>query len=188
MISSNDPSPSDWFTAFLSVASECKAAFLERSHDARDYTDFMLREVMPKIAHKLGVCCHERDYYTIDCIFYHEKDGIHFDAVKQTYAKYISVAIEHENNYLGTAAEMNRLQLFNAPLKVLITYPTKKKEQQALDKYALIVQGADVFGDVSTLRRQLVIFGDDTRTHWTAFVYQDSKFIPLEPQAKSAVS
>ena len=39
-----------------------------------------------------------------------------------TYAKWISVALEHAIRPSHTHEEINKLQVFNSPLKVLITY------------------------------------------------------------------
>jgi hypothetical protein len=114
------------------------------------------------------------DYYTLVCIYYTERDTDHFSP-DTTYAKYICIALEHENDIRGSAIEMNKLQLFNAPLKVLITYTQHASERAAyLESYTKILRGADIFGDFATHRRQLVVFGDkqETTVNWRFYVYE----------------
>ena len=52
----------------------------------------------------------EKDYYWLDAIFCEEGDSVHF-AADRVYAKYISVALEHENTPFvkgcDTTVEMN---------------------------------------------------------------------------------
>lgn len=143
-------SPVDFYTAFLKVASEEARALKEVWSRYRDFTKLMRSCIFPTIADRLGLCCYERDYYTLDAILYARRDTKHFPS-GTTYAKFISVALEHENDPVGTAVEMNKLQLFNAPLKVLITYPWSDDHgQELLERYTEIIAEADVFEDIST--------------------------------------
>ncbi|MBI3684463.1 MAG: hypothetical protein HY235_29155 [Acidobacteria bacterium] len=147
----------------------------------RDFTKLMRSDIFPKIADRLGLRCYSRDYYTLDGIFYAETDTNHFPS-GTTYAKFISVALEHENNPVGTAVEMNKLQLFNSPLKVLITYPSNDDHgKELLDSYTEIVTEADAFDDIATLRRQLVIFGFQGESpRWQGFAYVQRSFTGVE--------
>ena len=133
----------------------------------KDFTNYIRGTIFPRIAQKLGLQSFHTDYYTLDAIFYEGKDVEHFSE-NTTYAKYISVAIEHENIASTTHIEMNKLQLFNTPLKVLIAYAAAGAEtDKLLDRYLKIMRAADVFDDVATLRRQLVVFGTpNTAEHW----------------------
>ena len=111
------------------------------------------------------------------------KDLIHF-AAGSTYAEYIAVAIEHANLPNGTPVEINKLQLFNTPLKVLITYAGGTVADTLLEKYARMIGRADVFADFSTHRKQLVIFGPPgNRTpdslKWRYYVYNGSAFVDI---------
>ena len=119
-----------------------------------------------------------KDYYGLDCIFYSERDVMHFPANQYIYVKFITVAIELENDIHSTAIEMNKLQLFNSPLKVLATYPKASEKQAYLDRYSTIMQEADILQDFSTHRKQLVIFGTTNKVtaSWTFHVYEDGKF------------
>lgn len=94
----------------------------------------------------------EKDYYWLDAIFYEEKDEVNFsDGIL---AKYISVAIEHENNASNAHEEMNKLQIYNAPLRVLIVYTQPGKEtDEVRARFGKIVRDADFFNDSATRRR-----------------------------------
>jgi hypothetical protein len=148
----------------------------------------MLDEIIRDVALKLGMLRY-REYYQIDTVFCHEIDAVHFKNPAYRYVKYISVAIEHENDCSTAAVEMNRLQLYNVPLAVLITYPSSRaKAAPTLKKYATIIRQADVFENASKERRQLAIFGyrGNGRVDWDAFVYQEGSFVRLKLGASRA--
>jgi hypothetical protein len=129
----------------------------------------------------LNLKIYNGDYYTLDAIFYDEKD-VHNFPEHTTYAKYIVIALEHENRLCGTQVEINKLQLFNAPLKVLITYSNDEKEKERyLEMFKNVIKDADVFGDISTSRKQLVVFGscDGTTTNWSFHVYRGGAFVRI---------
>ena len=140
----------------------------------------VMRSLLDSIAANLGLHIYNSDYYTIDAICYEDKDTEHFSD-EAVYAKYIAIAIEHENYVIGSVAEINKLQLFNAPLKVLITYTGEDTFDYYLDGYAKIIKDADIFNDISTTRRQLVIFGtgDGNTANWHFFCYENGKFVQL---------
>ncbi|MSM38131.1 MAG: hypothetical protein GJT30_00705 [Geobacter sp.] len=143
-----------------------------------------IRRVLDDVATLLRVNLYNSDYYTLDAVFYREKDSEHFDK-DETYVKNIVVAFEHENAIRGSVSEMNKLQLFNAPLKVLVTYGDSAQRKEFLGKYTKIVKGADLFSDISTHRRQLVIFGDKPAENieWYSFVYEEGRWVPIEKTA-----
>ena len=173
-------SPLQFKDSFLKVVStkaiDSQIADLWSSRTA--YTTLMLEDVFPKVATELGISVWNSNYYYLDSIFYAEKDGDHFGP-NATYAKCISIAMEHEHIIEGTAVEMNKLQLFNAPLKVLITYAGDETQRiHYLARYTKILQGADIFGDFATLRRQLVIFGSRSGKviTWHFYAYESTGF------------
>ena len=73
---------------------------------------------------------------------------------------------------------MNKLQLINSPLKVLITYASTEWHQGYLKEYAEMIKAADVFMDISTQRKQLVVFGheEEKRISWFFYQYGNGKF------------
>ena len=175
--------PEQFAAAFLRAATASQAEILERwNGPRRDYTSLIFANVLPAIATPLGIECYNGDYYGLDCVYYAQRDIEHFGP-NTYYANCISVALEHENIIEGTAVEMNKLQLFNASLKVLITYAQLPSDRAFhLDRYAKMVRAADIFGDFATLRRQLVIFGStrESAVDWHFFVYEDAEFRELQ--------
>ena len=133
------------------------------------FTSLML-EIMPSIAKDLGLKAYNADYYTLDTIFYENKDNTYFSE-NTTYAEYIAVAIEHENQPGQTSVEMNKLQILNTPLKVLITYPGYITAQDLLKQFTDIIEKADIFSDIPSKRKQLVIFGywENDKVEWKYF-------------------
>ena len=78
---------------------------------------------------------------------------------------------------------MNKLQSFNAPLKVLITYANEgSASEKLLRKYEELIKVSDVFNDVATLRQQLVILGTPkTAREWRYYAYENDGFVLMLP-------
>ncbi len=89
--------------------------------------------------------------------------------------------IEHENEITTSYEEMNKLCIFNTPLKVLITYPYRNGTEKYLREYVDIVQRADIFGDFSTKQKHLVIFGkkEYNEVKWDFYIYINGSFVKL---------
>jgi len=173
--------PVEFRSSFVKAINAEQAGLIKQwARPLVDYTDFMRKVILPKVAINLELKSYGADYYTIDDIFYEDIDTEHFSKFS-TYAKYIAIAVEHENEAQRSYEEMNKLQLINTPLKVLIVYSDKEDEiQNLLQGYVEIIRDADCFGDFSTLRRQLVIFGSTKSTkHWRFFQFEDSTMVEL---------
>ena len=171
-------SPQQFKDAFLQAAFTFQSDIFERWDALPERTDMMLKTVSPAIAQILNVQVYPGDYYTLDSIYYTERDTEHFPETSY-HAKNICVALEHENNITKSVEEMNKLQLFNTPLKVLITYnPHASERADQLARYTKILRDADVFGDFATHRRQMVVFGDkqEAKVHWQFYVYETTGF------------
>ena len=172
-------SPAIFKNAFLEVVSKHSETLIEaRRITLTEYTA-AIRQLLPEVSGILKLELYNADYYTLDAILYTDADKEHFP-ISTTYAKYIEVALEHENTIAGSEVEINKLQLFNAPLKVLITYGGPEEKQNYLQRYSEIIQAGDIFQDISYSRRQLVIFGtflDDIE--WEFWEYDGRGFIPV---------
>ena len=170
--------PEDFKEAFVSVVRPIDKQLRDLWDTAPKYTEKMIA-IMPEIAKAAGLEAYNGEYYYLDTIFYERKDTKYFPA-NTTYVEYIAVAVEHENQASGTAVEINKLQLFNTPLKVLITYPGNDAKG-LLERYSDIMRRADVFGDFSRFRRQLVVFGtyDDLGIVWTFFKFNGDNFTEM---------
>jgi hypothetical protein len=177
--------PQEFRDAFTAVASEKVTALHHQwvQHNDSAYTTFIRSAILPPIAERLKLIpwCNG-DYNHLDAIFYEQPDTEHFTS--GTYAKALNVVIEHENaRGKTTYIEINKLQHYNTPLKVFIGYVSGDEEAAGLlEDYAKIIQDADIFGDIATLRRQLVIFGDNPSEghRWTFYCYEDAGFAPAD--------
>jgi hypothetical protein len=175
-------SPIQFSEAFTSVVEEKREALVSRWwENTSEFTRFMKADVLQGTAEKLSLRNYPFDYYTIDTIFFEEFDFDHFSP-DTSYAKYIAVAIEHENQAQSSCCELNKLQLINTPLKVLITYARSDDERRGLIvRYEKIIKAGDCFDDVATHRKQLVIFGDmpDSVPEWRFLVYDGRNLVAL---------
>ena len=116
------------------------------------YTSLMLGEknsggLFREVADELHLNYYQ-EYWTLDAVFYESKD-IEYFPENSVFANYLSVVLEHENYIATTYEEMNKLTIFNSPLKVLVTYPNKENEiDKYLSEYAEILQSADIFSEL----------------------------------------
>jgi hypothetical protein len=175
--------PREFRNAFVAVMQAERDSFRTAvSFEAKSYAYFMRSNIFPKIARNLGLQAWNKDYYALDAMFYEER-GRDNAGKFTTYAKWISVALEHAIRPSHTHEEINKLQVFNAPLKVLITYAAEGTETGSLlRKYQTIIGDSDVFSDIATLRKQLVILGTpQTMRAWHFYVYESDGFVLMLP-------
>jgi hypothetical protein len=127
------------------------------------------------ISIKLGLL-YFREYWTLDAIYFSNKHESYFN-IQSTYAEYLTIALEHENDSKTSHEEINKLAIFSSPLKVLITYPNKN-EDDLLRNYADIITKADTFSDFTKYRKHLVIFGflENSVLFWKYFLYGNKEF------------
>jgi hypothetical protein len=176
--------PRDFRDAFLAVLKDQQDNFRTAvGFEAKSYLYYMRTNIFPKIAKHLGLMAWNKEYYTLDGMFYEER-GANNSGNYSAYAKWIAVAVEHENKTAKTHEVINKLQSFNAPLKVLITYAAEGAETELLlRRYETIMSEADVFEDFATLRRQLVILGTPrTAKQWCFYVYESDGFVLMLPK------
>ena len=175
--------PREFRNAFVAVMKSERDGFRTAvGFETKSYNYFMRSNIFPKIAKHLGLLSWRKEYHTLDGMFYEER-GMDFAGNHATYAKWISVALEHENTGANSSETMNKLQLFNAPLKVLINYAAEGVETDSLlRKYERIMSAADVFDDFATLRQQLVILGTPkTVENWRFYAYESDGFVLMLP-------
>jgi hypothetical protein len=171
--------PREFFAAFSHVTSDKHDELARMWLMKRPYTTFILGTVFPLIAARLGLEAWIKNYYYLDSVFFRETDTSNFSADVMN-ATYFDIALEHEHDIRGTAQEIIKLQVFNTPLKVLITYDTSDRERNGhLKQYGEIIKAADIFSDIASRRRQLVIFGriDSGKIEWSPYVYEDAGFV-----------
>ncbi len=179
----NKITPREFHNAFVAVMKAEQDSFRTATgFETKSYNYFMRSTIYPKIARHLGLSSWNKEYYTLDGMFYEER-GVDATGKFASYANWISVAIEHENDAAKAQETMNKLQLFNAPLKVLITYaPTGPATDSLLHRYESVIRASDVFSDIATLRQQLVILGTPkTVKEWRLYAYETDGFVLMMP-------
>jgi hypothetical protein len=179
--------PRDFRNAYVAVMEAERENFRTAvNFEAKSYAYFMRSNIFPKIARNLGLQAWNKDYYTLEGMFYEER-GRDNAGKFTTYAKWISVAVEHAIRPSQTYEEINKLQLFNAPLKVLITYAADGADTDSLlSKYERVIGDSDSFNDIATLRKQLLILGTpQTMRDWRFYVYESDGFVLMLPARSS---
>jgi hypothetical protein len=179
----NKVTPRDFRNAFLAVMQAERDEFRTAvGFETKSYNYFMRSQIYPRIGRQLGLLAWKQEYYTLDGMLYEER-GLDDTGKYATYANWVSVAIEHENEASKAHETMNKLQLFNAPLKVLITYAVDGAATESLlRKYEGIIRASDVFNDVATLRQQLVVLGTPkTALPWRFYAYENEGFVLMLP-------
>jgi hypothetical protein len=185
-VSLRSPSPNQFYATFLKVTDEQKAPRIGGSN--RERTEGF-RKVVPVIAQEINMTPGRERCFKLDAFFYCEHVSCFRPADR--WIKYISVALEHENDPDYSAEEVIKLQRVNTPLAVLVTYPqTQRKGDALLETFATIIQEADVFANASKQRRQMCIFGypGDPDAGWRGFVYQGNRFEALVEAPKTALA
>jgi hypothetical protein len=179
----NRITPRDFRNAFDAVmAAEHDSFRTAVGFETKSYYFFMRTTIYPRVARHLGLLSWNKEYYTLDGMLY-EKRGTDDTGKYATFANWISVAIEHETDSSRTAEKINKLQSFNAPLKVLITYAGEGGASDALLRsYENLIKASDVFNDVATLRQQLIILGTPrTVLEWRFYAYENDGFVLMLP-------
>ena len=178
-------SPGKFKTVFQTVEKQYSSEIVDKWTAVPEFTALALGNTIRK-----GLCAeiadtlhlwYSREYWSLDAIYYTAKQEKYFSQ-KATYAEYIAIALEHENNYKTSYEEINKLAIFSSPLKVLITYP-QGDFGKLLDEYADIISKADIFSNFDNLQRHLVIFGflnkDKNQVDWKFFLYGSHRFNPI---------
>ncbi|MEP6883838.1 MAG: hypothetical protein ABJC66_03715 [Gammaproteobacteria bacterium] len=179
----NKITPRDFRNAFVAVMKTEEDGFRTAiGFETKSYNYFMRSTIYPRIGRHLGLLSWNKEYYTLDGMLYEER-GMDDTGKYATYANWVSVAIEHENDATRAQETMNKLQLFNAPLKVLITYSAAGPGTDSLlRKYENIIKASDVFNDFATLRQQLVILGTPkAAADWRFYAYENDGFVLMLP-------
>ncbi|WP_257388546.1 hypothetical protein [Tahibacter caeni] len=147
------------------------------------FTALMQRGVLPETGRRLGLLPHPQEYYSLDCVYVAGYDTKRF-APGSGYAKAFSVILEHENDGARSCEEMSKLLLFNAPLKVLITYARAGQGlERLLACYTGMIEDSGNAALAASSQRILVVFGDkpdDTPT-WRSYLYERNGFSEITP-------
>jgi hypothetical protein len=154
---------------------------------ATPFTALMLDVVLAETSKLLGLQ-HQREYYTIDCLFVAEADYDEYGCPRR-----FEAIIEHENDPKGTQDEMRKLLHFNAPLKVLITYSRAGQThgegiENHLERFTTMIEASGSKDVACSSQRILIIFGDkpEAETTWRSYLYARDGFREITPEKKIA--
>jgi hypothetical protein len=176
-------SPRAFRNAFDAVLKAEDASFRTAvGFEPKSYAYFMRTNIFPKVAKQLGLLAWNKSYLGLDGMFYEERGTDRFGKFT-AYPKWIAVAVDHAMKAQETPEQINKLQLFNVPLKVLITYADEQTEIDALlAKYETVIKDSDIFNDIAGLRQQLVIVGTPRAVRqWGFYVYESDGFVLMLP-------
>lgn len=171
--------PRDFRNAFMAVLKAEHLGFRTAvGFEPKSYAYFVRSHLFPRIAKQLGLLTWNKDYHGLESMFYEER-GTDAYGNYTAFARWVSVVIEHERVAAKSLERISKLQLYNVPLKVLISYAAEGEETDSLlRKYAGVISDADIFKDTATLRQQLVIFGTPkTARDWRFYVYENDGFV-----------
>lgn len=171
--------PGEFISAFNTVSERRLTEITDTWENSTKFTALMLNDkdsVCHQVASLLNLH-YFREYWTIDAIFYEEKDEKHFSSTS-TFAKHISVALEHENTGIYAHSEMNKLTMLNAPLKILVTYIARRSYASKLREFAEIAQQADIFQDFDVRNKIILVLGyrDTGALEWHYYQFDGKQF------------
>jgi hypothetical protein len=186
-------SPSEFAKVFSQVVKSRKQEqeIVRKWYSAEEFTQLMLRRgppeasqgILPDVATSLRLQYY-REYWNLDAVMFEERDVRHF-GFRETYAKYLSVVVEHENVASTAHAEVNKLMTINAPLRVLITYARPDESKSLLSVWKGIVEQADWDQSATANRHFLVVLGflEESIPHWRYYEYTKNGFAPCSRES-----
>jgi hypothetical protein len=179
----NKVTPRDFRNAFVAVMKAEHRSFRAAvGFEPKSYSYFMRTHMLPRVAKQLGLLAWNKEYHGIESMFYEER-GTDKSGNFTAFAKWVAVALEHERLASKTPDCIAKLQLFNVPLKVLISYAADGAETDSLlRKYEAVIGDSDIFKDTASSRQQLVIFGTPKSVReWRFYVYESDGFVLMLP-------
>lgn len=175
--------PKYFISAFMEASKSLENKLLKAWNEPSLYTEIVLGHLKTEsLLHDVASILklkYYTEYWNIDAVFYKNRDE-HYPE-EPPYAQYLAIVLEHENVASGAYEEVYKLSTYNSPLKVLITYPDKKKHQHYLDEYTEILKKSDVFEDFVTKRKHLMIFGNKNKDKidWRYYLWTDKGFTEI---------
>ena len=173
-----------FFKNWLLSVNENREILINNWRNSKNFT-FSIRgeidSVLSKVATNLNLKVYENDYYSLDAIFYDEKDLCPRINSNSHWFRNIRIAFEHENNfYSGLYQEISHLIITNCELKVLVTYPNDEEEGfEELKYFSEIIQGNRKEKEFSDNEEILVIFGYENDFQWEGYIYKTNEWKKL---------
>lgn len=173
----NDINGKSFFSAWKEAVDKQKET-LEKIW--REHTNFTFQikgnvdSVLSGIAQKLDLKCYEKDYYSLDAVFYKEEDLIPDLPKGWCWLRNIQIAFEHENHFnSGLFKEVSHLLITNCEVRVLVTYPNRDNIEDELHKLYSIINGSKLSRKISEEESFLLILGYENGFEWQGYLYSE---------------
>lgn len=168
-----------FFKSWMKIVSKRQDELLRLWHIPKEYTNYIKgsdNSVISEIALDLDLHSYEKDYYSLDTIFYKVEDLTPGISPNTYWFHDIRIGFEHENNFgSGLYQEVSHLLLINCELKVLVTYPNVDSKDE-LDYLHSIISTNRQSKNISEKENFLIIFGYKTDFEWEGFVYKSESW------------
>lgn len=129
--------------------------------------------VLDEVGKLLSLECYERNYYSLDAIFYNKSDKVPETKENTYWFKDIEIAFEHENAFnKNLYQEVAHLLITRCNLRVLVAYPNKNKEP-IVNYLHEVISSCSIASEIAKKENFLIIFGYcyDNVYEWEGWVY-----------------
>ena len=172
----------DFFQAWLNVVNEPNRLLTLKSNwfNNKEYTNEIITKensVIEEVGNILDFKIYERNYYSLDAIFYNELNKVPKINSDTYWFKDIEIAFEHENTFnKDLYQEVAHLLITRCNMRVLVTYPNNN-EESVLDYLHEIISSCDIAKEISKKENFLIILGyyQDGNCKWKGQVYINTK-------------
>ncbi|MCZ2130777.1 MAG: hypothetical protein LC109_10990 [Bacteroidia bacterium] len=173
----------NFYGAWLDTVKYRKDKMLSIWRNNKEFTSYIKgsdNSVLSEIAQAMNLKCYEKDYYSVDAIFYKETDLTPKINENNYWFRHITIAFEHENNFKGGLyQEVSHLLITNSDLKVLVTYPNEDITNQ-FDYLHEIVKGCKHSNTISDEENFLIILGYENGFEWEGYIFKQDKWLQLD--------
>lgn len=173
----------NFYGAWLETVKYRKAEMLPIWRNNKEYTSYIKgshNSVLSEIAQAFNLKSYEKDYYSLDAIFYSDADLTPKINENNYWFRHITIAFEHENNFKsGLYQEVSHLLITNSDLKVLVTYPNENITNQ-FNYLHEIVKGCKHSNIISDEKSFLIILGYENDFGWEGYVFKQDNWLQLD--------
>jgi len=164
-----------FYQAWITVVEEKRLELLDKWNNFKEYTDLIVHSnnsVLISIAELLEIKCYNKDYYSVDAVFYCDEDRVPQTKFDSWWFRGLRVAFEHENNFnSGLFQEVSHLLIIDCELRVLVSYPNRRRNDE-LKYLHEVINGSRNSEDLSAKENFLIIFGYEDLLRWEGLVFK----------------
>lgn len=173
-----------FFDIWKQIVNQNKQVLLNEWQNYKKFTSLIKgtdNSILSQVANKINLCVYERDYYSVDAIFFNLDDLCPKIQDETFWFRNMQIAFEHENNfYSGLYQEISHLIILNSPLKVLVTYPDNVNQgEKELEYFSEIIKGNRNESQFSEGEEILVIYGYRDDFNWHGYIYNSKNWLKL---------